>query len=90
MLENSDLPSLICSAHRLIEANEGGNRISIDEMSKRMLISHRTLTEYERGTNQPTAMRALLLLLAQLEDKQIIQMIRQFEASFFRNTNNEK
>ena len=55
-----------------------------------MLVSHRTLTEYERGTNQPTAMRALLLLLAQLEDEQIVQMIRQFEANSIRDANDEK
>ena len=90
MLDNTNLPSLICSAHRLIEANEGGTRISIEEMSRRMLVSHRTLTEYERGTNQPTAMRALLLLLAQLEDEQIVQMIRQFEANSIRDANDEK
>lgn len=90
MLGNSNLPSLICSAHRLVEANEGGHRISIEEMSRRLLISHRTLTEYERGINQPLGMRALLLLLAQLEDEQIVQMIRQFETNFFRDANNEK
>jgi putative transcriptional regulator len=87
---NSPLQSLICSAHRLAEANQGGNRISIEDMSKRMKVSHRTLTEYERGTNQPTGMRALLLLLAQLEDEQIVQMVRQFDANFSREMNNEK
>jgi hypothetical protein len=45
-----------------------------------MKISARTLTEYERGTNHPTSMRALLLLLAQLRDDQIVDMVRQFNA----------
>lgn len=72
MLDNATLSSPICSAHRLIEANEGETKISIEEIGLRTLISHRTLTEYERGTNQPTAMRALLLLLAQLENEQIV------------------
>lgn len=75
-----NLQALICSAHRLIEVNEGGTRITAAELSKRMKISARTLTEYERGTNHPTSMRALLLLLAQLRDDQIVDMVRQFNA----------
>jgi transcriptional regulator with XRE-family HTH domain len=75
-----NLQALVCSAHRLIEVNEGGTRITAAELSKRMKISARTLTEYERGTNHPTSMRALLLLLAQLRDDQIIDLVRQFEA----------
>lgn len=75
-----NLQALVCSAHRLIEVNGGGTRISAAELSKRMRISARTLTEYERGTNHPTSMRALLLLLAQLRDDQIVDLVRQFEA----------
>jgi len=75
-----NLQALVCSAHRLIEVNEGGTRITAAELSKRMKISARTLTEYERGTNHPTSMRALLLLLAQLRDDQIVDMVRQFDA----------
>ncbi|SDG77114.1 helix-turn-helix transcriptional regulator [Janthinobacterium sp. YR213] len=74
-----NIQTLICSAHRLIEINEGGARITTAELSKRMKISPRTLTEYERGTNHPTSMRALLLLLAQLRDDQIVHMVRQYE-----------
>jgi predicted transcriptional regulator len=75
-----NIQALVCSAHRLIEINEGGMRITTAELSKRMKISARTLTEYERGTNHPTSMRALLLLLGQLRDEQIVDMVRQFYA----------
>lgn len=75
-----NIQSLVCSAHRLIEVNEGGARITTADLSKRLKISARTLTEYERGTNHPTGMRALLLLLAQLQDDQIVDMVRQFSA----------
>lgn len=75
-----NIQALVCSAHRLIEVNEGGARITTADLSKRMKISARTLTEYERGTNHPTSMRALLLLLAQLRDDQIVHMVRQFDA----------
>jgi hypothetical protein len=75
-----NLQALICSAHRLIEINEGGARIPTHDLSGRMKISARTLTEYERGTNHPTSMRALLLLLAQLRDDQIVSLVRQFDA----------
>jgi putative transcriptional regulator len=75
-----NIQALVCSAHRLIEINEGGARITTAELSKRMKISARTLTEYERGTNHPTGMRALLLLLAQLRDDQIVHVVRQYDA----------
>lgn len=75
-----NIQALVCSAHRLIEVNEGGTRITTADLSKRMKISARTLTEYERGTNHPTSMRALLLLLAQLRDDQIVDLVRQFDA----------
>lgn len=76
-----NIQALICSAHRLIEINGGGGRVSTAELSKRLGVSARTLTEYERGTNQPMSMRALLLLLAQLTDEQIVSVVRQFEVA---------
>ena len=76
-----NIQALVCSAHRLIEINQGGGRITAADLSKRLKVSPRTLTEYERGTNQPTSMRALLLLLAQLTDEQIVTIVRQFEAA---------
>jgi putative transcriptional regulator len=79
MLPIFNFPELVRSAHRLIEANEGGNRISRTALSERIGVSARTLTEYERGTNQPKATHALLLLLAQLPDEQIVWLVRQFE-----------
>jgi putative transcriptional regulator len=82
-----NFPELVRSAHRLIEVNEGGNRISRSVLSERIGVSARTLTEYERGTNQPKATHALLLLLAQLPDEQIVSLVRQFErdANFNKN-----
>lgn len=76
-----NIQALVCSAHRLIEINGGGGRITAAELSKRLKVSPRTLTEYERGTNQPTSMRALMLLLAELTDDQIVSIVRQFQSA---------
>jgi predicted transcriptional regulator len=87
MQEKFDIKAFICSAHRLIEAREGGARISVGEMSARLGVSARTLTEYERGTNQPVGIQAILLMLAQLGDDQIVQMVRKFHANHLRELN---
>jgi len=51
-------------------------KISISDMSDRLGISYRTYTEYLRGKNEPKAMKAVLNLLSQLEDNEIIAVVK--------------
>ena len=70
-----ELNDLINKIHKLIEAKEI-KTISQPNMAKRIGVSPRTYTEYSRGTNQPLAMKALLNMLNELDDEDIIKVVR--------------
>jgi DNA-binding XRE family transcriptional regulator len=75
-----ELNTLIQKIHKLIEAKEI-KTISQQNMAKRIGVSPRTYTEYSRGTNQPLAMKALLNMLNELEDEDIIKIVRLWKNS---------
>lgn len=70
-----ELNILINKIHKLIEAKEI-KTISQPNMAKRIGVSSRTYTEYSRGTNQPLGMKALLNMLNELDDEDIVKIIR--------------
>ena len=70
-----ELNILINKIHKLIEAKEI-KTISQPSMAKRIGVQPRTYTEYSRGTNQPLAMKALLNMLNELDDEDIVKIIR--------------
>ena len=72
------LKNIINKTHSLIEAKEM-KKISQNNMAKRIGVSPRTYTEYTRGTNKPLAMRALLNLLNELDDDEIVKVVRMWE-----------
>ncbi len=72
-----ELKELISCAHHLIEAKEK-RRITQAEMAQRVGVGHRTYLEYQRGTNAPLAMRALLNLLSNLDDDEIAKVVREW------------
>ena len=55
-----ELNKLINKIHKLIEVKEI-KTISQPNMAKRIGVQPRTYTEYSRGTNQPLAMKALMM-----------------------------
>jgi DNA-binding XRE family transcriptional regulator len=63
--------------HKLIEVKEI-KTISQPNMAKRIGVQPRTYTEYSRGTNQPLAMKALLNLLNELNDDEIVKIVREW------------
>lgn len=69
-----NLADIIRKAHHLLEAQEC-RRISAKEMANRIGVSFRTYTEYQRGTNEPLAMKAVLNILACLDNDEIIKII---------------
>ncbi|RZV16506.1 XRE family transcriptional regulator [Aliarcobacter butzleri] len=79
-----ELNKLINKIHKLIEAKEI-KTISQPSMAKRIGVQPRTYTEYSRGTNQPLGMKALLNMLNELEDDEIVKVIR-----LWKETNNDK
>lgn len=73
-----ELKELIRGAHHLIEAKDK-KRITQEDMAQRIGVGHRTYLEYQRGTNAPLAMRALLNLLNMLDDNEIVKVVREWE-----------
>ena len=72
-----ELNKLINKIHKLIEVKEI-KTISQPNMAKRIGVQPRTYTEYSRGTNQPLAMKALLNLLNELDDDEIVRIVREW------------
>ena len=64
----------------MIEAKEK-KRITQEDMATRIGVGYRTYLEYQRGTNAPLAMKALLNLLVLLDDQEIIKVVREWDAS---------
>ncbi|WP_186190030.1 helix-turn-helix domain-containing protein [Burkholderia gladioli] len=75
-----ELKELISSAHHLVEAREK-KRITQTDMAQRIGVGYRTYLEYQRGTNAPLAMKALLNLLNLLDDAEIVRVVREWEES---------
>ena len=80
-----ELVELLNKIHRSVEAKENRD-ITRETMAGRIGVSKRTYLEYLRGTNMPLAMKALLHLLNQLDDDDIVKIVRSFKES---NTANE-
>lgn len=73
-----ELKELIRGAHHLIEAKDK-KRITQEQMALRIGVGHRTYLEYQRGTNAPLAMKALLNLLNMLDDGEIVKVVREWK-----------
>lgn len=71
------LKKLIRGAHSLVEAKEK-RRITQVEMAERVGVRYRTYTEYQRGKNAPLAMKALLNLLAMLNEEEVVKVVREW------------
>lgn len=74
-----ELKEFIRGAHSLIEAREK-KRITQEDMAGRVGVGYRTYMEYQRGTNTPLGMKALLNLLALLDDQEIVRVVREWAA----------
>jgi transcriptional regulator with XRE-family HTH domain len=71
------LKKFIRGAHSLVEAKEK-RRITQVEMAERVGVRYRTYTEYQRGKNAPLAMKALLNLLAMLNEEEVVSVVREW------------
>ncbi|GHP30077.1 hypothetical protein VN0212_02180 [Helicobacter pylori] len=74
------LSQILKKIHALIESKEMQN-ISQQEMANRLGVSLRTYTEWLRDVNQPLAMRAILDMFSQLNDDDIVKIIRAWQTS---------
>ncbi|WP_181228715.1 helix-turn-helix domain-containing protein [Helicobacter pylori] len=74
------LSQILKKIHALIESKEIQN-ISQQEMANRLGVSLRTYTEWLRDVNQPLAMRAILGMFSQLNDDDIVKIVRAWQTS---------
>lgn len=72
-----EIKEVVHVAHSLIEAREM-KRVTQEDMAGRIGVGYRTYLEYQRGTNAPLAMKALLNLLALLDDQEIVRVVREW------------
>lgn len=71
------LKELIRGAHSLVEAKEK-KRVTQKEMAGRVGVGHRAYMEYQRGKNAPLAMKAVLNLLAMLDEQEVVKVVREW------------
>ncbi len=84
-----ELKELIRGAHHLIEAKEK-KRITQEDMAQRIGVGHRTYLEYQRGTNAPLAMKAILNLLNLLDDGEIVKVVREWDEKGVANDDHQQ
>lgn len=89
-----ELKQVIKQIHSLMEVKNKGNKINHEEMSKKIGVSKRAYSEYYRGKNQPLAMKALLKMLNNLNNDEIVRVVRMAKdvevKSRSKNNNDEK
>lgn len=72
-MEINDLFNLL---HNAVEAHYNGRKISQKTMSEKLDISMRTYQDWRLGNAKPQAAKAVLEMLAMLEDDDIIRVVR--------------
>lgn len=72
-MEINDLFNLL---HNAVEAQHNGKKISQKTMAEKLDISMRTYQDWRLGNAKPQAAKAVLQMLAMLEDDEIIRVVR--------------
>ena len=72
-MEINDLFNIL---HNAVEAHHNGKKISQKIMSEKLDISMRTYQDWRLGNAKPQAAKAVLEMLAMLEDDEIIRVVR--------------
>jgi len=72
-MEINDLFNLL---HNAVEAQHNGKKISQKTMSEKLDVSMRTYQDWRLGNAKPQAAKAVIEMLAMLEDDEIIRVVR--------------
>jgi DNA-binding transcriptional regulator YiaG len=72
-METNDLFNLL---HNALEGHHNGKKISQKEMADSLDISMRTYQDWRLGNARPQAARAVLQILGQLDDDEILRVVR--------------
>lgn len=74
--ESMEINDLFNLLHNAVEAQYNGKKISQKTMSEKLDISMRTYQDWRLGNAKPQAAKAVLQMLAMLEDDEIIRVVR--------------
>lgn len=77
MMQDKPMTSRALSKAYLYHCANRGTKMTHKEISKELGISERTFCEWLRGTNQPMAMKAILMLLGELSLDQIQNVLNE-------------
>ena len=66
--------------HNAVEAKHNGRKISQKAMAERLGISMRTYQDWRTGKAQPIAARALMQMLGELDDEEIVRVVKRIRA----------
>ncbi|MDP2079321.1 MAG: XRE family transcriptional regulator [Sulfuricurvum sp.] len=72
-MEINDLFNLL---HNAVEAQHNGKKISQKIMAEKLDVSMRTYQDWRLGNAKPQAAKAVIEMLAMLEDDEIIRVVR--------------
>ena len=71
-----ELTDLFNMLHNAVEAQYHGKKISQKEMSEKLGISMRTYQDWKLGNAKPQAARVVMQMLGELEDEDIVRVVR--------------
>lgn len=77
MIQNKPMTSRALSKAYLYHCANRGMKLTHKDISKELGVSERTFCEWLRGTNQPMAMKAVLLLLSELDIDQVQNVLNE-------------
>ncbi len=66
--------------HNALEAKNHGRKISQKSMAEQLGISMRTYQDWRTGKAQPIAARALMQMLGELDDDEIVRVVHKIRA----------
>jgi putative transcriptional regulator len=71
-----DLANAFNILHNAVESENMGKKISQKEMAKRLGVSMRTYQDWKIGNSAPQAAKVVLQMLGELEDEDIVRIVR--------------
>ncbi len=66
--------------HNALEAKNKGRKISQKAMAEELGISMRTYQDWRTGKANPIAARALMKMLGELDDEEIVRVVKKIKA----------
>ncbi len=77
VMKVSDIFNIV---HNALEAKNNGKKISQKAMAEELGISMRTYQDWRTGKAQPIAARALMQMLGELDDDEIVRVVKKIKA----------